>query len=620
MTSKRKINFNYLNRDFGSLKQDLMSYVKAFYPERYNDFSESSVGMMLLELNAYVGDILSYHVDKNFNELFLDTAQNRDSVIRLANNLGYNVRGKKPAVTALDVSINVPPDGDDPDEDYLITIQTGMQVKSNGGATFEVVDDIVFSERYNSAGVQNRWISPVYNASNEIESYTITKRVAAVAGEIKYGKLEISSINSVPFLKWYIDNDDTEITEITHVISKGDRFAPTEFSDWTDSGSYNYWYQVDSLPQERVFVDTGSGITGSGGYWKYVEKRYVVKYDENGRCYLTFGAGIEDYSSYDEFLINGSTGLTPATMLNNDSLGEIPAAGTYLHCRYRSGGGTKTNAAQGSITKIASKTVSYVPGGGGVDVGELSSVISSLSCTNPIPAIGGREFQTIDEIKAQASHHYAAQDRCVTVKDYISRISLMPAQYGTVFRSYAAADPEGLNTKLYILTLDENGKLKNTGNDTIKSNIAAYLQNYKVLNDFVVIDDGRIINIGMNFSVQVEGSYNKREVIVNCINKLKDYFDIRKWEMSDAIYISQIVELLREQPGVINVIDVQFVNKVGGNYSRDVLGGHGNLSELSRITSVGEIKLTPVNNKLKSPITGMFEVKYPEVDIRGAAI
>ena len=616
----RKINFNYLNRDFNSLKEDLVNYTKIYYPNQYNDFSESSVGMMLLELNAYVGDILSFHLDKNFNELWIDSAKNRDSVFRISKNLGYKPNGKKPAVTLVDVTIEIPPGGTSTDynEDYLISIESGMIVRSTNGTSFEILDEIDFSQHTSTiTGGVNRFINPVYNDDNEIISYRITKRVAALAGETKVATLEITNDNSFPFMKWYVDNDDDSITEILNIVAKEDRSPPLSLSDWSESGPYNVWHKVDSLPQEKVFVDTSPSITGSEGYWKYVEKRFTVDFNENGNIYLTFGGGIEDNNSYEDFL-NNAESLSIVALLNNDSLGEIPSSGIYLHCRYRSGGGAETNTSQGSINSVSSKSISYIPPG--ADLGVVAQISSNISCSNPIPAIGGRDHPTIDEIKAYASHHYSAQDRCVTVQDYTSRISQLPAEYGTIFRSYAQADSESMNTRIYILTRDENGKLKNTGNATIKSNVAAYLSNYKVLNDFIIIDDGRIINIGINFKVQVEQSYNKKDVIVACINELRDYFDIRKWQMSDTIYISQIVELLRKQPGVVNVIEVKFKNKVGGDYSRDILSN--DIMEIDMVKALrdGEVDLLPVNNKIKAPLTGMVEIKYPEKDIKGVAI
>lgn len=618
----RKINFNYLNRDYETLKEDLKSHARLYYPDQYNDFSESSVGMMLLEMTAYVGDILSYHVDQTFNEMFLDSAQNRDSVIRIAKNLGYKTRGKNPAVVLLDVSIEIPVAGSSFDSGYLITIQKGMKVKSSSGVRFEVIDDIDFSSQVSITNVINRTIDPVYNASNEISHYLITKTVPAIAGETKIATLEITTSNAVPFMKWLPSEDDFEITEIKNIISKDNRFPPDNEADWSDSSSHNVWYQVDTLPQERVFIDNSSTGSVSEGYWKYVEKRYEVDYDKNGNSFLTFGAGIKDYNSYDDFLTNGVSALTVTTLLNNDSYGEIPEIGTFLHCRYRTGGGAKTNAAVGTIRSVESKVVSNVPAGGAAVGSVLSQVTNSIAVTNPIPAIGGAEFETINEVKVNSRKHFSSQDRCVTIDDYTSRVAQMPAPYGKVFRSYAEADPDSMNTKLHILTRDENGKLKNSGNDQIKLNIASYLKNYKVLNDFIEIVDGRIINLGIRFAIQVSREHNKKDVVVNCIKQLTNYFAVENWEMNGVIYISEVTELLMSQPGVVNVASLQFFNKAGSGYSNDVIsyGIDNRLATAVELAQNGEIEISPVNNKIISSNTSMFEIKNPEVDIRGAAL
>jgi hypothetical protein len=617
-------NFNYLNRDYDSLKRDLMSYVKLYYPEQYNDFSESSVGTMLLELNAYVGDILSHHTDQNFKELFLDTANQRSSVIKLAGNLGYSPRGRTGSITLLDVAITVPVQGDQPDERLYITLDSGFRAKAASGVYFEVLEDIDFNRHTSFNGTRNRTIVPNYNASNEIVDYTITKTVPARAGQTKVITLEITSSNAIPFTKWYLDNDDTTISEVLNVISKSDRFAPANESDWTEEGSYTVWYEMESLPQERIFVDTTIGQTADTktGYWMYTNNRFVKEYDENGNMFLTFGAGIQNYSAYETYLVNGITGITAASLLNNDSLGNIPTIGTYLHCRYRTGGGANTNAAQGTVNTVDRKQLKSVPAGAAVPASAVNSVINSVTVNNPIPAIGGADFETIDEIKSKARRHFSSQDRCVTVDDYISRVQQMPSQYGSIFRVYAEADKEDLNTNIFIITKDENGKLKNTGNDQIKLNVASYLRQYRILNDFVQIYDGNVINLAINFTIHVEREYNKKQVIVNCIDQLRQYFSIANGQMNQPIYVSQVSELLRSQPGVVNVIELEFYNKVGGDYSSDVIPSADihNLTDVGRLATLGEVAILPVNNMIASSPTTMFEIKYPQVDIRGSAL
>ncbi len=618
-----KMKFNYHNRDFESLKNDLQTYIKVYYPEQYNDFSEATVGMMLVELNAYVGDILSYHVDTKFNEVFLKTAVNRSSVIQLAKNLGYKPRGKTGAVTLLNVSMDVPTLGDTYDEDYLITLKSGFKAKGTNGITYQVLEPIDFNSHLSLAGNINRTIVPNYNNSNEIESYKFTKTVAAFAGEIKTARVEITNDRGIPFFKWTPDEDDTSIISIQNVVSTSTRFTPENEVDWTEAGDNLVWYEMDTLAQERVFIDTSTGGTKSEGYWKYTAQRFVTDYDEYGNIWLTFGAGVKDYDNFSTYLLNGISGMTAANLLNNDSLGSIPEPGTYIQCRYKTGGGMNTNIGMNKITQVEYKEVDYIPGGAGVDSAKYASLVQSISVTNPVPAVGGRDFETIEEIKEYAKKHFSSQDRCVTVDDYISRVQLMPSTYGNIFRCYAQADPESMNTALYILTRDETGLLSNSGNDTLKYNLAAYLHQYKILNDFVNIYDGRIINIGINFTLQIDAAYNKREVLVSAIKMLKNHFAVENWQMNETIYISQINELLREMPGVINVVNLEFVNKIGGDYSSDVLAinsSNFNLRDAAYIAQNGEIGITPVNNAIKAPITGMFEIKYPTKDIKGAAL
>ena len=205
----RNLTFNYLNRDFDSLKEDLQTYVRTYYPDQYNDFSESSVGMMILELNAYVGDILSYHVENKFKEVFIDTAVNRSSVIQIAKNLGYNPRGKTGAVTILEISIDVPVLGDSYDEDYLITLESGFKARGTNGTIYETAEPVDFASHYSINNTVNRTIVPNYNSSNEIVSYKVTKSTLAFAGENKIKTLQVENNMGVPFYKWRVDDDES---------------------------------------------------------------------------------------------------------------------------------------------------------------------------------------------------------------------------------------------------------------------------------------------------------------------------------------------------------------------------------------------------------------------------
>jgi hypothetical protein len=573
--------------------------------------------MMLAELNAYVGSILSYNLNHKYNELYIDRATERSSVLQLARNLGYNPRGKSPSVTMINVDIVVPVSADEPDEDYLFTIDSGMIMQSDTGVLFTTTSDINFANHKNDHGVNNRSIIPNYS-NNEIVNYTIRKQITAVAGEIKTTSMLVTSENAIPFMEWSLGED---VTEILNMVSNNNSQAPSGLDSWSNSVDNDIWYEVPYLAQESVYVDTSDSTSESrSGYWKYIDTRFTTQYDENGLCVLTFGAGYNNFDNYQEYLDSGLDALSMTSRLNNDSLGQIPSVGSYLHVRYRYGGGVATNVRSNSINSVVSKSVSNISLG--ADTITLNGVISSISVNNIIPAIGGADLEGIEEIKIKSKKNFSSQDRCVTVDDYIAKTLQMPAQYGAIYKAYAESNRDTQKTRLYILTLDENGHLKNSGNDLIKQNLASWLENFRIINDFVEIRDGLIYNLGIYFTVKKNPGVSSNQVLIDCVNVLKDAFILRKLDMNYKIFISELVDLLMDVYGVQNVVDISFVNKVNGDYSSNImpLTNSYDLSDIAKYTQTREIPLTPTNNSISSTPTSMFEIKYPNSDIKGRVI
>lgn len=612
-----RTNIKYINRDFDTLKQDLLQYVKLVYPDTYNDFSEASVGMMLLELNAYVGDVLSYHLDKRYNEMFLDTADQRESIFRIAKNLGFKPRGKRGSVCLVDLEIIVPVSGNVHDSRYALTYESGIQLQAENGTIFEVLEDVNFNNAYSFKGNPNREIIPLKDANGEITDYKLRKRVVALAGESVTEQIEVTTSNAKPYMEWVLEADD--VLEIRNMVDTDTSAIPANENAWI-SDRTRTWHEVDYLGQSKVFIDTTTGQTATTrtGYWKSVDKRFEGNYDEDGKLTLTFGAGVKDFDFYANWLASGATQLETSQLLNNSSMGVIPSPGTYLQIRYRKGGGRQSNVPVSAITTVLNAIVSNIPGAGSVDSTQLAQTQRSLAVTNPIPAIGGAEETTNTEIKFLASANFAAQDRVVTIEDYVQRCLAMPSQYGTIFRVHAANDQSNFITRLYVLTKDDTNKLKNSGNELIKTNLATYLEQYRLLNDVVEIYDGRIINLGIDFTVLVDNGLNKRQVVYQCIKELERHFDIDNWQMADTIYISQVVDILREVQGVVNVVDVTFLNKYGGSYSNDLLPE--GLLEGERARDTGQNRIRPMNNAIKCSVTSMFEIKYPSLDIVGRAL
>lgn len=612
-----RTNIKYINRDFSSLKQDLLNYVKLVYPNSYQDFSEASIGMMLLEMTAYVGDVLSWHLDKRYNEMFLQTAQQRESMFRLAKNLGFKPKGKRGSATLVDLEITVPVNGDSFNSDFALTYERGIQLQADNGAIFEILEDVDFNNAYSFKGNPNREVIPVKDSNGNITEYILRKRVVATAGASVVEQLEITTSNAKPYMTWQLEADD--ILEIRNLVDTDTSTIPVDENAWV-SDRDRIWNEVDYLGQKKVFIDTTTGQTATTrtGYWKSVDKRFEGNFDENGKLTLTFGAGVQDFDLYANWLASGNTQLQTQELLNNSSMGVIPAPGTVLQIRYRKGGGKTSNVPSSAITTINNAIVSTVPGGGSVDSAQLARTQRSLSANNPIPAIGGADENTNTEIKFLASANFAAQDRVVTIDDYEQRCLAMPSQYGTIFRVHAANDQSNFVTRLFVLTKDEEGKLKNTGNELIKTNLATYLEQYRLLNDVVEIYDGRIINIGIDFTVLVDNGLNKRQVIYQCIKELQSYFDISNWQMAGTIYIAQVIEILREVQGVINVSNITFLNKYGDNYSSDILPEALLVGEI--VNNSGMNRILPVNNTIKCSTTSMFEIKYPNIDLIGRAL
>lgn len=610
-------NIKYLNRDFQGIKQDLLEYSKLVFPDSYNDFAESSVGMMLLELNAYVGDVLSFHLDRRVNEMFLETANQRSSLFRLSKNLGYKPRGKRGSATLVDLEITVPVSSNTFDARYALTYEKGIQLQSDNGTIFEVLEDVNFDNPHSFKGNPNRQIIPVKDTAGTIVEYRLRKRVVATAGQTSVEQLEITNTNAKPYMTWTLANDD--ILEIRNLIDADTSTLPQTENDWI-SDQDRVWYNVEYLGQDKIFIDTSTGQTATtrSGYWKSVDKRFESNYDELGNLTLTFGAGVQNFDLYANWLASGVSQLQTQQLLNNSSMGVIPAPGTYMQVRIRRGGGRQSNVPTSAITTVLNAIVSNVPGAGSVNAAELASTQRSLSVTNPIPAIGGSDAETNNDIRFMASSNFAAQDRVVTLDDYISRSLQMPSQYGTVFRVHAHNDQSNYVTRLFVLTRDETGKLKNTGNDLVKNNLATYLEQYRLLNDVVEIHDGRIINIGIDFTVLVDNGLNKRQVVYQCIRELEEYFKVENWQMAQTIYLGQLYELLREVQGVVNVSNISLINKYGGDYSSDVLPEA--MLEGAIVSNTGSNVIRPVNNAVKCSVTSMFEVKHAVRDIVGRAL
>ena len=606
----------YIDKDFDSIRQDLVNLLQTQYPEQFQDFNSVSIGMSLVDLLAYVSDMLSFNVDKKFNELFLDTVSEQTSVFRLAKTLGYKPRGVNPAVTLCDFNINVPPTSGGPDLSYLPLYQSGVQVKG-GGVIFETLNEIDFSSDFSTDGTANRLISPNFNANQDIISYSITKREIIQAGSTKLYQREISvADSSTSFLE--ITLPDSNVLNITSVIVKPG-IGLTSLPSFQDFSNVNYkYYEVENLTESKIFLidDTQPSVNGvKTGNYVTVNQRFTKDFQADGTCKLTFGGGIPNSNAYQNYLsnlsfnqVNTSTNVQLKDFLNNFSLGQRLPANSTLYVQYRIGGGTVSNVGANTLQQVGNIQATIM----GTDSTLNQSVIASTTANNILPAMGGADLPTVDEIKYSIAGNFAAQDRCITLDDYVSRVYQIPGKFGSPFRVYGQLNNN--KVQLYILSIDANGNLFNNSSNIVKNNIINYLSAYRSLNDFIEIDDGKIINISLEIDLFTNKNFNGNEVKANALSAVANFFNINSWQMNETIYISQIWEILGNVPGVINVVDVRMYNMEGGNYSSTLVSQATGLRE-NLGNNTYRTQIDYINNAVSCNAISMFEVKFPNQDI-----
>jgi len=607
MAEDTRISFN--NRTFTEIKTELINMIRTYYPEILQDFSDSSVGTMLIDLNAAVANNLSVNTDRAFQETQLDYAQQRSSVLGIAKNLGFNIPNTRPSITVIDFTVTVPVKGDRPDPDYYPQLLPGSQVQG-GGQTFETQDVIDWNSSVDNQGNSNRAIIPNLDPNGIVRNYNVTKREIVLNGSTSIYKLAVGQDQAVSFYELTLP--DANVMEIQDVILlPGTNFStnPTE-AEWNNP-EYKY-YEVDYLAQQRVFLDdpdsgSNSATTGTtgikAGKWEYVDRKFIKEFTNGGFCKLIFGSGDNTIDQLEECMLeiplNNQAFLR--NILETSALGEKLKKGYTLFIRYRTGGGTQSNVGEGALTALGAFQIRVQ--GSRQDFNQ--QVQRSLTANNPIPAIGGNEGLSTEEVRNLASYNFSSQYRAVTINDYLFKVQAMPGEYGTAFR--ANAFRENNKVVIPILSLDSGGKLLNTSNTALKDNIAEYLSDFRMVNDYVEIRDGRIFNLAFDFDLYVDES-NQNNIANSVINIVSTYFDVRTKAMNEDVYLTPLIEMVNNVQGVVNVLNITVYNKVGGEYSVNPIP-----QEIIDVTT-GEILIQ--NQTIYSTEDSMFEIKFPDKDIR----
>ena len=617
-------DIKYFDKDFSSLKQDLINYARTYFQNNYMDFSPSAPGNMFMEMAAYVGDVLSFYTDTQLQETLLLYAQERKNIIALAYALGYRPKITSVSTAELDVYQLIPSDGApnyNPDYRYALKIEKNSSIKSisNPNITFITQNsvDFKFSSSFDPTSVT---VYQYFTSTTNPQYYLLKKSVEAISGQLKTATFIFGNPEQFPT----VTINDSNIIEVLQI---------------KDSDN-NTWYEVPYLAQDTVFDETLNLPINEPNYYddddnsrfllrlKKVPRRFVTRFNDDNNLELEFGSGVT--SVPDEVIIpnpdNVGIGLVdgisklnmaydPSNFMYTNEYGIAPS-NTVLTASYLVGGGIETNLPSEDIglNDVVTTSINTY----NLDPTILTTVQGSVRFSNPLPSTGGGPGETTEQIRLQALANFPTQNRNVTKADYLVRALSMPAKYGYISKAYVTQDyavandsdkqnfltSNPLAISCYILTTDINGKMART-TKSIKQNLKTYLSYNKMMSDAVIIKDAYFANIKVNFDITVLPAYNSQEVLTNCINLLKDYFDITKWQINQPVIYSDIYNTIGTVKGVQSVIKVTLENLAGGDYSAYSY-------DLLAATKQGVVypSLDPM----------IFEVRYPDTDIYGRVV
>jgi hypothetical protein len=614
-----KRDIRYIDRDFNSFRNALIDYSKTYFPDTYNDFSQTSTGMLFMEMASYVGDVLGFYIDNQIQENFITTSRQIPNLFRMCYMLGYQPKVTTassveislyqtvPAVTSGSLQV--------PDFSYALLIPENTQISSNVSSSVKfLIEDVVDFSASNSLDPTE--ISIYELSGNQPSSFLLKKKRKAIS----------AAINEKQFVFGVAEKFATVEINASNIIG---------ILDCKDSDD-NEWYEVPNLAQEMVFDSIRNTNVNDPNYsedtevpyilqLKQVEKRFASRFLDTGSLQLQFGAGSTGNNT-EEIIPNpdnvGSglpfertqltTAFSPVNFVFTDTYGVAPS-NTTLTVRYLTGGGVASNAPSDTITNIDTTNISFI--NQNISNTTLANnAFNSIAANNEQAADGGQDGDTIEEIRQNALGNFQNQLRTVTPQDYLIRTLSMPSNLGVVAKAHAApckVDDYQLGEvptilDLYILTYDVSKKLR-TASSILKRNLQTYLAEYRMINDAIKIKDAFVVNIGVEFDIVVLPNYNNNEVITNCITELQTYFDIDSWQINEPILMKNLYILLDKIDGVQTVNDVRINNKVGealgySQYAYDIPG--------ATLKNVVYPSIDPM----------IFEVKYPNVDIKGRVV
>jgi len=593
---------SYTTRDFQSLRTELVNFTRTYYPDLVENFNDASVFSVLLDLNAAVSDNLHFNIDRSIQETVLQYAQQKSSIYNIAKTYGLKIPGQRPSVALVDFSITVPAYGDKEDLRYCGILRRGSQV-SGAGQIFETVYDIDFASPLSAEGVSNRLKIPNFDSNNTLLNYTIVKRETIVNGVTKVFKRVITANDVKPFFELFLP--EKNVLGVTSVILKDGTQYTNVPSAQEFLGLDNRWYEVKALAEDRVFVEDPTKVSDNPGIkvGKYVSTsdKFITEFTPEGFFKMTFGGGNQSADEQLREFARDGFKLDLYKYSNNLALGSSLKANSTIFVQYRVGGGTGSNLGVNVISQIG--TVTFFVNGPADSIN--TSVINSLQCTNVTAAIGGAGYPTTEEVRNLVGYNFSAQNRAVTVNDYDSIIRTMPSQFGAPAK--VAITEENNKIKVQMLSYDESGNLTEIVSNTLKNNLANYLSNYRMINDYISIETANVVDLGVNIDVVLDNSQNQGIVISKIVDIVSTYFQPSSRQMGENVFVSEIRRLIQSENGVISVSDILFFNKVGGEYSSSQTSQRYLDSETKQIELIDDTIFAEPKQT--------YQVRYPNKDI-----
>ena len=590
---KKKIPINYTNREFDGIRRDLEQIVERFYPDTFQDFSEASFGSIVLDSMAYVGDQLSFYLDYNVNEMFLDTSFQMTNVLRHGRILGYKEQGRPSTFGVASLYIRVPAStiGLGPDTRYLPVLKRGTRFTSNSGLNFVLTDNVDFSDPKNQVVVAN-----VDSTTGAPTFFAIKAYGNVVSGFFKRESIQVGDFERFKLI-------ELESANVAEIVSISDSEG-------------NEYYEVENLSQDIIYREIPNNNYKNDNTPSVIKpflvSRKFVTFTERTRTFIQFGSGnpnesdvVADPQSVAMNIFGKSyvsdTTFDPTKLTKNQNFGVVPT-NTTIEVVYRVTNPSNSNTAVGKLNSVSSANFDFNDRPN-LLTSRVESVIGSLEVSNEKPIAGDVSLPTTSEVKRRIYDSFATQNRAVTQIDYENLVYRMPSKYGSIKRCSVQRDPDSQkrNLNMYIISQDSFEKLMISG-DILKKNVKVWLNQHRMINDTIDILDPYILNIGINFVVSAKQGVNKYDLLEKCVNRISEKFG-QPYYIGEDVNISQMYKELSKVEGVYEAIDIKITSKVGSNYSNSSININNNLS--------------PDGTKLVIPKNAVVEIKYPDTDIKG---